>query len=353
MQQHGWRAWILAGATVLLCACHGSVPEDVPLFERKIAFPDKFYDVKAVSPDRAIVVGYAGKILITDDGGVSWQVIESGTRSALYSVDFVDSNEGWICGQEGVILHTLDGGNTWERQQSGTLTYLFALDFIDRNEGWMVGDRAVYIHTTDGGRTWRQGKMAKTEGISAEEALVAQDPVLYDVQFIDSSTGWVVGEFGKIYHTGDGGKTWVEQEQSLLGSSGLYDVLDIPTFFGVSFVDHRNGIVAGLQGRIARTRDGGKTWAFERFDVDVPVEDPLLSVVQFPDTSAWAVGIAGAIVRQDRPDGAWKRPPVGMELTSWLRKVDFYDANNGWIVGGYGLILHTTDGGNTWLPSIG
>lgn len=353
MRQHRWLGWLVTGVAFALSGCHGGAPEDVPLFERKIGFPDKFYDVQSLSAERAIIVGYAGKILMTDDGGATWEVIESGTRNALYSVEFVSANEGWICGQEGTILHTRDGGKTWERQQSGTLAYLFALDFVDDKEGWIVGDRAMYLHTRDGGRTWRQGKMSKREGISAEEALVAQDPVLYDVQFVDRLTGWIVGEFGKIYHTSDGGKTWVEQQEALLGGEGLYDVLDIPTFFGVSFIDHKNGVVAGLQGRIARTRDGGKTWAFERFDVDIPLEDPLLHVVQFPDTTAWAVGIAGTIVRQEQPGGPWRRPGLGMELVSWLRDVDFFDAKNGWIVGGYGLILRTTDGGKTWLPSLG
>ena len=38
--------------------------------------------------------------------------------------------------------------------------------------------------------------------------------MLYDVQFIDPKTGWIVGEFGKIYHTKDGGETWTEQQES-------------------------------------------------------------------------------------------------------------------------------------------
>jgi len=353
MHQHGWLVWLVAIVSLALGACHSGPPEEIPLFERKIGFPDKFYDVQSLSVDKAIIVGYAGKILMTEDGGGSWDVIPSGTRNALYNVEFVDKDEGWICGQEGTVLHSRDGGRTWEPQQSGTLTYLFALDFIDNKTGWIVGDRATHLHTTDGGRSWKQGKMPKSQGISAEEALVAQDPVLYDVQFVDSLTGWIVGEFGKIYHTTDGGRTWVEQEQALLGAGGLYDVLDIPTFFGLSFIDQKNGIVAGLQGHVARTADGGKTWAFEKFDVDVPLEDPLLQPFQFPNTTAWAVGIAGTIVRQERPGAPWKRAELGMEIVSWLRDVDFYDANNGWIVGGYGLILRTTDGGKTWLPSIG
>jgi len=28
------------------------------------------------------------------------------------------------------------------------------------------------------------------------------------------------------------------------------------------------------------------------------------------------------------------------------------DKNDGWIVGGFGLILHTKDGGKTWIPSL-
>jgi photosystem II stability/assembly factor-like uncharacterized protein len=32
---------------------------------------------------------------------------------------------------------------------------------------------------------------------------------------------------------------------------------------------------------------------------------------------------------------------------SWL------DENNGWVVGGLGMILHTKDGGKTWIPSLG
>jgi len=240
MRQFGWLGYLVGGIVLFVAGCHGGVPDDVPLFERKIGFPDKFYNVHALGPESALVVGYAGKILKTEDGGLSWKVIESGTDQALYGLDFVDDKEAWICGQKGLILHTTDAGDTWERQRSGTSTYMFAIDFLDNQEGWVVGDRATYMHTVDGGRSWRLAKLSNREGISAEEALIVQDPLLYDVQFVDRMTGWIVGEFGKIFHTADGGRTWLEQQESLLGD-GIFDVLDIPTFFGVSFIDRNNG----------------------------------------------------------------------------------------------------------------
>jgi photosystem II stability/assembly factor-like uncharacterized protein len=33
--------------------------------------------------------------------------------------------------------------------------------------------------------------------------------------------------------------------------------------------------------------------------------------------------------------------------------LDFSDQQHGWMVGGFGLIFRTTDGGKTWLPAQG
>ena len=54
----------------MLAGCH-SEPENVPLTDQKIYFSDKFYDVKSLSGERALIVGYGGKILETTDSGAS------------------------------------------------------------------------------------------------------------------------------------------------------------------------------------------------------------------------------------------------------------------------------------------
>src|SRR6185295_4446864 len=115
---------------VALCAlalgCHHEV-EMLPLVERTIYVTDRFYDVQALTTDRAVVVGYGGKILETGDGGRTWETRESGVDTALYSVDFADEQHGFIAGQEGVILHTSDAGKTWEKQESNA--------YIDEGNG--------------------------------------------------------------------------------------------------------------------------------------------------------------------------------------------------------------------------
>jgi len=108
---------------VALCAlalgCHHEV-EMLPLVERTIYVTDKFYDVQALSKDRAFVVGYGGKILETTNGGNSWDVRPSGTSNALYGIEMVDEQQGWVVGQEGLVLHTADGGKTWTPQDSNS-----------------------------------------------------------------------------------------------------------------------------------------------------------------------------------------------------------------------------------------
>jgi photosystem II stability/assembly factor-like uncharacterized protein len=345
---------VLGLATLVVCVgCHKKV-EEVPLLTRTIGISDRFFDVRALDAEKAVVVGYAGKILVTTDGGFTWTQPVTGTNRALYRVRFTDPEYGWISGQEGLILHTTDGGKTWQRQKSGTSVYLFSLDFVDRNHGWAIGDKSILLQTKDGGATWSLHKITtpSQREVSAEEAIASADPVLYDVQFLDANTGWVVGEFGKIYHTTDGGQTWANQEQSLLGEE-VVDALDLPTLFGVHFVDASRGVAAGLDGKIARTTDGGANWKFEKMKLEYPIIDPLYNPMLFADGTGWVTGAAGEVVRLDTPGGEWQRAKLGMEVITWLRGMDWVDRDNGWIVGGLGLILHTKDGGKSWIPSLG
>jgi len=332
--------------------CHPEV-ELPPLPEAKISIiGDRFFDVKALSADRAIVIGYRGKILETPDSGRTWNVVRSPTDRGLYSIRFADAQNGWICGQAGLILVTKDGGKTWTEQTSNTDTYLFAVYPVSATHVYAVGDKSTLDETTDGGTTWKPRKIAQgREGISADIALAVQDPIFYDVEFANEQNGWIVGEFGTIKHTSDGGKTWVEQQDSLLGA-GIVDIFDLPTLFGVHFVNNQEGVAAGLEGHIAHTHDGGTTWAFDKIDEAIAIEDPLYAPFLFPDGRGWAIGSGGEVVNKEPGDVPWKRAKLGMRLFTWLRGIDFFDQNNGWIVGGFGTILRTKDGGKTWTPNL-
>jgi len=344
------RVWLAALTALLVAAgCHREV-EMSPLIERKVYLTDKFYDVEPLSDKRVFIVGYGGKILETKDGGRSWEQHESGTTNALYKVHFVDENRGWIVGQSGTILHTEDGGRTWTKQDSGGQKYLFSIDSVAPDHLIAVGEQATLMETKDGGKTWTttQHKPAGAT-LTEEERMLLQDPAFYDIQFLDEKNGFVVGEFGHILQTTDGGATWKEKQSSLIGGE-IMSALDLPTFYGVYFLNPQNGIAAGLSGHIARTVDGGAQWTFD--DVAAGHETtPYFRGQFFADGSGWAVGAAGDVIHKKGIGETWETANIGTRLHSWLREVTFVDQDHGWIVGGFGTILYTRDGGKTWLPA--
>ncbi|MFM8412577.1 MAG: WD40/YVTN/BNR-like repeat-containing protein, partial [Alphaproteobacteria bacterium] len=64
----------------------------------------------------------------------------------------------------------------------------------------------------------------------------------------------------------------------------------------------------------------------------------------------WAVGSAGQVLHKKGLGENWQPADIGMRLFSWIRQVDFADPEHGWMVGGFGTILRTKDGGKTWVP---
>ena len=356
------RVLILTGIVCwsALFGCHRE-PEMVPLIDQTIYITDRFYDVETIGNDRAVVVGYNGKIIETRDGGRTWAVLDSGVEDALFNVYFADDDHGWIVGQDGLVLHTSDGGTTWSKQDSKAiftdyhgdeqLAYLFAIDGLDAQRLWAVGDRSMLVSTTDGGKNWRARKVEMESDLSGGISIAAADPVFYDVEFVDAQHGWIVGEFGKIMYTADGGETWAEQNRSLLENSDFFDPLDLPSLFGVYVRDRQNVLASGLEGHVARTVNGGQRWDYDESEVEVPLLDPLFDLVEFDDGSGWAVGAAGEVMRREGVSAPWRRADIASELSTWLRAIEFSDQQHGWMVGGFGLIFRTTDGGTTWLPS--
>jgi len=376
MMRVGYRTCAVALAAVILTStagCHGDANWE-PLTEQKIYVSDKFFDVAVLDPKRAMIVGYGGKIIETTDGGFSWKQVSSGTDQSLYSIDFTDDGQtGFIVGEAGLIMKTSDGGATWQKLDVNVwldtecndpeerrfreiddpcqFAYLFAVSVIDENNIAFIGDKSIYGRSRDGGKTWEIETLKFEQPGVAEDMLLAfEDPVLYDVEYLDVNNGYIVGEFGKIYHTTDGGESWEQQQESLMDET-IFDVLDLPTLFDVEFNGPDNGIAVGLDGRIAVTTDGGKDWNFVPNNVDDFI-DPFYAGTIKDDGTLWAVGASGQVVIAES-GGDFGRGNLGSAVNSWMRRVRFIDNQNGWIIGGFGLVMSTDDGGKTWYRRIG
>lgn len=154
---------------------------------------------------------------------------------------------------------------------------------------------------------------------------------LYGAKLLDAQTGWVVGAFGAVFRTSDGGKSWEAQQTPTL------DYL-----FGVDFADATHGVVVGKSGAVLTTDDGGKTWTKRTSNT----ERNLFSVAFASPKHVWAVGDWGAVIESTDGGATWTDRSLADDVV--LTSQSWPDENTGYLAGEFGTIQRTTDGGKTF-----
>lgn len=238
----------------------------------------------AVAGDRLVAVGPRGHIVVSADAGVTWQQSEVPVSSDLTAVHFPSPKVGWAVGHDGVVLATNDGGTTWTKQ----------LDGRDVNE-LVLTDLRTKLEA-DPTSTLLQGLLVEAE----RNKELGPDKPFLGVWFENDTLGFVVGAYGLLLRTEDGGKTWQSwfdrQENPRLmslysirpaagalyiaGEGGTVLRLDpvmqrfvatpvdyVGTLFGVTDADGAV-LVYGLRGNAFRSVDGGTTWT--KVDTKLP-----------------------------------------------------------------------------------
>ena len=328
------------------------------------------YDIHFISEKQGWAVGNAidvipgadfgegaeSLIIHTNDGGQTWHKQHGGVfNKPLRKVHFRSASDGWCVGESGVLIRTIDGGQTWQHIETGTENNLHDL-FIGDRTGWIVGDWGTVLKSTDNGQTFTKIDAKAFDGKS-----------LKGVHFVDENRGWIVtyntltptksGNAGYIYRTTDGGETWEVQFETEAA------------LFNLHFIDKQTGWVVGDRRSVFATIDGGNRWDFVTRDTnerhkksygqpDYLGNEPLhtftLYDIDFVDAqNGWIVGDLGVILHTSSGGKEkWKHqrggPRFHNSADAVLLGVDFVSKQIGWAVGENGTILHTRNGGVTW-----
>ncbi|TFH05870.1 MAG: hypothetical protein E4H14_11895 [Candidatus Thorarchaeota archaeon] len=159
-----------------------------------------------------------------------------------------------------------------------------------------------------------------------------------DVEFINSSHGWVVGlpysnttRGGIILHTENGGDTWETQ---------LAD--DLQIFRQIEVVNEQTVWVTGL-GRLYFTNDSGESW-----DTSVAYGSlSTMSMVKFVnETHGWTATMRMLFKTTD--GGQTWQNVAGWTFEDHPRDMHFLTEYDVWTIG-YDGIYHSEDGGETWV----
>ena len=301
----------------------------------KISVPAGTWSYGARFFDRlhGVAVGEAGNILRTVDGGTTWQTIQpQGSSQRLWDVEYSGPNTVFLAGDNGVISRSINGGASWDSIQSGAAGVTHDFDAVDARHAWAGQDAGEIAYTINGGRQWLR---ATVQGFDVFGNIMA-------VSFADTSRGWAGGgndffggSSGVLSRSSDGGKTWEQQlEISDFTFNGI-EAIDTLTAFAVGGFD----LVGG--GLVLRTVNGGLFWE----DV-TPISAGFRDVFFLDAATGW---VAGPSIYKTTDGGTNWTKQLGDGNTEFTA-VSFSDSQNGWAVGFNNLVLHTSNGGQSWTP---
>lgn len=258
--------------------------------------------------------GHRGHILYSDDA-INWTQASVPVRSSLLDIHFPTPELGWAVGHEGVILHSTDGGKTWAKQYDGlrygTEGLAYYTKLAEENP-----DEEIYSYMIE------EMQFAIEQGA---------DKPLFKVEFHSPTFGHVLGAYGMILRTDDGGKNWqhvLENTENdsfyhvydvanldgdkrffMSGEAGLFMIGDaeakkatlletVPwegSFFTAAATPSGAIVLGGLRGRMFRTIDEGASWE----EVPKRPTSSMVDSVVLEDGRVIFVGIAGEIMISD------------------------------------------------------
>ncbi|OCX52274.1 hypothetical protein BEL04_12415 [Mucilaginibacter sp. PPCGB 2223] len=210
----------------------------------------------------------------------------------------------------------------------GGYNVLYDLSMTDLNHAIALGEGSGVIRTADGGKTWIQG------------APIRSDNDMEQLAFSGPDTGLVILVNNYAWFTYDGGATYKQENWTppFVGdrSSAVYKMLSRKVIY-----------TAGWRGQIAKTTDGGVTWAQEGFTFLNNFRD---MAVKGKDT-LYACGDVGKIVKTTNAGKTWLEQPL--QLNNYLNTLFFVTNNFGFAGGEAGVLIRTTDGINWSVVKTG
>lgn len=300
-------------------------------------------DAALLSIDKAILVGDANTILVTDDAGKRWRSPSERSETNHYAIGFdtqpnpTGARSGLIVGgsvqpETGrslcSVLISNDDGSTWTPTLTNGLPRFIGLQAIKHHHWIAWGDWSPYHNSSlfesiDGGITWSprpvpcghlQSATVSPEGKTllidrSGRAFFAQDGVDYQALDIDSDPfhplrfctlqaqgWWMGGDAGRLFHSIDG-SNWHPVKLPLPPSE--LPCIDLTRMEGFG---EKLWIVGNPGSILWTSEDHGATWVPKPTGCRVP----LLGIKASNEQVLMAWGTLGNVLQSRNGGNAWK-----------------------------------------------
>lgn len=258
---------------------------------------DAFYGV-AVPADGVIwAVGRGGKIVRSDDDGRKWMQQPAATDANLQSITAWDAERAVVVGNDGTVLQSADGGRSWQAAVGlpGDVTGRKLIRIRRDTDGsaYAVGEFGLVLSTPGFGVAWES--LGKQEDVAWNDIATREHALI------------LVGEFGRIRRSADGGRTWQDVASPVKSS-----------LLGVAFsADGRLAVAVGLDGVVLLSTDDGQSWRA----VPSGTREHLFAVTA--TSAGWAaVGDKGLLLRAPADAQTWEVRRLSENSYAWHADIE-------------------------------
>lgn len=246
----------------------------------------------AQAGERLVAVGEQGIILYSDDHGENWTQAEVPVSVMLTAVSFTSAKQGWAVGHDGVLLQSTDAGASWQFQMNGDQFNRLRFEQLQQYvaEQQAIGADEELLEELS--YAVDDAEVAVQEG--------ATNPLL-DVFFTSATDGYLLGGYGMLWRTQDGGNSW----------QSLDHLLDNPDRFHLNAMLQTtagNLLIVGEAGLLRRSDDNGQSWQW----LGSPYEGSFFAAAQQRDL--YVMGLRGHLFSSVQGDD-WQEVELPRQAT--------------------------------------
>lgn len=326
------------GITAATAQAQWQDPLETPAMSTTKAHESLLLDITVVG-DRLVAVGERGHIIFSDDDGRTWRQANVPVITTLTAVSFVNENTGWAVGHDAVVLSTQDGGSTWTKQFDGFKANEMVLNTAKKTKAFYESELSKAMVIGSDARISLAEENLENATYALEDAQIdfedkSTKPLL-DLWFKNANEGFVIGAYGMIFKTLDGGKSWMSWSTNVENPDRFH-------LNSITKIDDQRLMIVGEAGIMLRSQDAGETWT----QMMSPYDGSFFGVMNLSNDVQLAFGLRGNLARSDNFGLSWRLEDTHTHQT--LMGATDHLGRIAYIVGNGGAFLKGIDSGQKW-----
>ena len=271
---------------------------------------NRFDDIYFINDSTGWAVNGAGHIWRTTSGGDTWtQQLSAGYY--FRSVEFITDSIGFAGTLSGEVLKTEDAGLSWNHIEQ---TFPQAVPGVCGIGHWgdtivmqgIYSTPAYILRSTDAGITWNYINMSNVAGGLVDCWFQSADTV-----FVSGIGTSATGGHGVIFRSVDAGQTWLLVGTSTTPSTYAWKLQFTSPLVGYASLSENTG----TQSHVMKTIDGGTTWT-TLFVTNTNIDGEGIGFVN--DSVGWTGGWSTGMYETTDGGQSWAFLNFGMNLNRYI-----------------------------------